>query len=210
MHATEFECRHQVFIRNVLIAAALATYLFDRDDVVWRFIRNYPANRELEHIAFSLAAALIGIGAVLCTVAAAFNHDGTDGAGGCGRNRRSRVARCFGDWVSAVGLASLVPLWGAVLLVAGESVRVIRLMWPKTGTDGLAAEVADAAPGAGGPHWGKAFRLQAAKWGIFATMIAFAITLIDRLADVLAISSIVLWALLNVRPLGRSPKATRR
>jgi len=49
LRATGFEFRHQMLLRQSILAAAFSTYLLDPDDVVWRFIRQYPSRRALEH-----------------------------------------------------------------------------------------------------------------------------------------------------------------
>ncbi|HLY39724.1 MAG TPA: hypothetical protein VKR52_00875 [Terracidiphilus sp.] len=198
MRPSRFELRHPALIRGLLIGAAVSTYLWDRDDVVWRFIRNSPANHELEHISFLAAAMLVGAGALLCTWADA--HDLADGDI---EARRTRLVQYGGEWIYAVGLASLVPLWGAALLVAGELARVLRLMG-----NGKACGSEQAAHPLrpDGLRWGRAFRRQAAKWGILVTMLAFAVTLVDRVADVLAAASVLVWALLNLQEgLRRTP-----
>jgi hypothetical protein len=60
MKATDFEWRHPTLIRHGLIAAAVATYLFDPDDVVWRLIKASPDRRALEHGFFFVGTILIG------------------------------------------------------------------------------------------------------------------------------------------------------
>ena len=96
MKATAFEIRHATWIRLALILCAFATYAVDPDDVVWRFIRDLPSRRPLEHVAFAIATLLIGAGAMLCTRAE--------------RIGESRGPRLLGEWLYAVGLASLAPL----------------------------------------------------------------------------------------------------
>jgi hypothetical protein len=49
-----------------------------------------------------------------------------------------------------------------------------------------------------------AFRRESSKWGLAFTMIAFTFTLKDRLAEVLASASVLLWFALNLRELRRS------
>jgi hypothetical protein len=45
------------------------------------------------------------------------------------------------------------------------------------------------------PQWGQAFRGEAFMWGFFITMVAFTITLRDRLAEILAGVTLALWFL---------------
>jgi hypothetical protein len=177
---------------------AWATYLFDREDVVWRFIHQYPNRRLLEHLAFGIAAVLIGVAAVLCTRAEAGDpaEEREPSAGSLDLNNLFPPGQLFGEWLYAIGLASLVPLWGSVLLVAGESVRVMRLGLVRKGHDARPEQPIQAS------RWGRALRRQTVKWGIFLTMIIFAVTLVDRFADYGIVASIFLWAGLNL-PLSR-------
>jgi hypothetical protein len=204
VQATEFESRHPVLIQQLIIGAAWATYLFDRDDVVWRFVRQYPQRRTLEHLFFLFATLLIGAGAALCTWARLLSP-ASEPPGWVSRAAIFgwlRYPQQLGDWLFAVGLASLLPLWGCVFLIAGESIRVIRLVRRyKLATNAnrpayapLAA-MQDVIPGA---QWGRAFRAQAIKWGIFLTMIVFSVTLADRQADILVAASVIVAALLNL------------
>jgi hypothetical protein len=107
-----FELRHAMLLRLCIYAAAFGVYFFDPDDVVWRFIRDFPSRRVLEHVAFLTATILIGMGAYLCTRGDAY--------------ARSRRAGLAGEWLY-VGLSALAPLWGCVALIAGESLRILRL-----------------------------------------------------------------------------------
>jgi hypothetical protein len=179
--ATDFERRHPTVIRHALIASAVATYFFDSDDVVWRFIKASPDRRVLEHGVFLIATILIGAGAALCTRA-----DLSDERG-----------RFVGEFLYAFGFASLLPLWGLVFLVAGEGIRILRLMGSMEGDRKPALLEGSEANGrvAG---WRRAFRQQAAKWGMFVSMIAFTITLTDRLVEILACASGAVWAILNL------------
>lgn len=184
--ATDFERRHPAIIRHALIASAVATYFFDRDDVVWRFIKASPDRRALEHGCFLIATILIGAGAALCTRADLSEERG----------------RFAGEFLYAAGFGSLVPLAGFVVLVCGELVRIVRLML-RNGAEARSEQIADlrlmaAQTGGERGNWGVAFRQQAAKWGIFLSMIAFAITLTDRLVEILACASGAVWAVLNL------------
>jgi hypothetical protein len=53
--------------------------------------------------------------------------------------------------------------------------------------------------------WGKAFRQETVKWGLFLTMVVFVITLKDRLAEVLAAASFPIGLLLNAPIFSRKP-----
>jgi hypothetical protein len=185
MRATGFESRHRTLLHLQIVALAFLTYLFDRDDVVWRYIKDNPASRLLEHAAFLVSTALIGVGAVLCTRARAGPERGGIG---------TQNSQPLGELIFAAGLAFLAPLSGAVLLIALESIRLYRLArFDDTGSQRPLT-----------PHpilgraWGSAIQQEAAKWGMFITMIVFTINLIDRVAEVLAGASVLVWAIVNL------------
>jgi len=108
----------------------------------------------------------------------------------------SRVARLL--LASAIGL--LLPLLGAVILLVGETILVLRLLLrdeeiiPGPSLHSAVVEV----------RWGVAFRAAASKWGLAVSMIAFAWTLQDRIAEVGAASSFGLWLALNIPAFFRS------
>jgi hypothetical protein len=212
MKATDFEWRHPTLIRHGLIAAAVATYLFDPDDVVWRLIKASPDRRALEHGFFFVGTILIGVGAVLCTTADAFyrrletarNNQWIPGKDDSERIRR----RSLGEFLYAVGFASLLPLAGFFLLVCGELVRIVRLV-RRENAETRPGQTSDARPAEVQPNWkaakwGVVIRQQAAKWGMFVSMIVFMITLKDRLVEILACSSGGVWAILNLPTLWRN------
>jgi hypothetical protein len=203
MKATNFEVNHPILIHQVIVATAFATYLADRDDVVWRFIRQFPNNRFLEHAIFLLATIFVGAGAALCTTANASpgnsTAETTKSSAFIGHSRSLRHAGYFGEWLFALGLASLAPFWGAILLVAGEGLRLLRLACrDRSEFQSAPLNPASDQRASPPPQWPRAFRLQAAKWGMFITMILFSIMLIDRLAETMAVASVIIWMLLNL------------
>lgn len=176
MKASRFEARHATLLHSLLIAIMVATYLFERNDVVWRFIKSSPSRTVLEHAFFLIATLLVGLGASLCTSARIQFRPGRFHAG---------------ELLYAIGLASLAPLSGAILFVAGESLRILRLALRER-------EQPRGWPSPEMPQRRGAFRREAAKWGLFLTMIVFSITLIDRVANILAAASVLTWAILNL------------
>lgn len=184
----------------VVVSAAFLTYLLDRDDVVWRFIKDHGAQtRPWEHCLFLIATVLIGIGAYLCTVAR--------GA----QRRRSfdpRNRHYLGQFAYAVGLASVLPLAGYVMLIAGEGFRLLRIFtWTKVGsaaqspTANASARSLEARMEAmqGRVGWFGAIQREALKWCVLISMVVFTITLRDRYADWLICASIVIAVLANWR-----------
>src|SRR5208283_4752806 len=162
MRPTNFEYRHQTLIHQLIVGAGFLTYLIDPDDIVWRFVRNSAAPR------------LIAIGAALCT-----------------QGRALHRPKFFGELLYAIGLGSLMPLPGFVILVAGESLRILRPM--RRPTD--AEETFDSG-------WGNSLPPRDVKWGILLTMIVFSITLKDRHAETLAVVSFLVGLLFNLPVFG--------
>src|SRR5271166_303439 len=113
MKATNFEYRHQTLVHQLIVGAALLTYLIDRDDVVWRFVRNSYTPRLWERSLFIVATILIAMGAGLSTWARAVSRPGP---------------QYLGELLYAIGLGSLMPLSGFIILIAGEALRILRLM----------------------------------------------------------------------------------
>jgi hypothetical protein len=101
--------------------------------------------------------------------------------------RTRRSAESMGDLLFAIGLSSLAPLEGAILLLTGESIRLLRRAGSREPEQEPSAS-----------SWPQAIREEAAKWGLLVTMIVFSITLKDSLAELLAGTSVVVWALLKL------------
>jgi hypothetical protein len=118
--ASRFELRHPVLIHQILLAASVLTYLADPEDVVWRYIKHASNARLLEHLCFATAAIALGAGACLCTWETAKQlTQGTDPGPG--------LVEGAGEILHAVGIGSLLPLAGFLVLVCGETIRVGRL-----------------------------------------------------------------------------------
>jgi hypothetical protein len=212
MKASDFESRHQTLVHQFVVAAGFLTYLLDRDDIVWRLVKSSTAPRELERTLFTIATLAIAAGAGICTWARACRE--TESTAGVGPNRYLWQPLFLGELFYAVGLASLAPLSGFIILVGGETLRVFRLIVRANDpAKGLKQQLHEPAL-AGRPletksngNWQKAFRKEAAKWGIFLTMIVFVVTLVDRLAEYLAAASFLFGLLLNPPTFRSSPGA---
>jgi len=221
--ATKFEYRHRMLLRALIIGAAFLTYLFDRDDIVWRFVKGSPAHRELERALFFVATLFVGAGAGICTWACAgFAREAeadTESQAGEGSYRYLSYSQHAGDLLFAIGLGSLAPLSGFIILVAGEAIRVFRLIGrpdafshaqkltpEETSVPWLRqSDRFDSRSTAAIPQWSRAFGQEAAKWGLFLTMVVFTITLRDRLAEVLAGASVLVSTVLALRHLSHWP-----
>lgn len=177
MKATNFEYRHQTLVHQLIVGAGFLTYLIDRDDIVWRSVRNSSAPRLWERALFIAATVLIAIGAALCTWARAVHRPTS-----------------LGELLYAIGLGALMPLPGFIIVVFGEAFRLLR----------LARHDNDQPPLGSAPQrqtesaWGQAIRRETIKWGILITMIVFVITLKDRHAEILAAASFLAGLLFNL------------
>jgi hypothetical protein len=194
LKATDYEYNHPILIRLLIVGAAFLTYLIDRDDIVWRFIKNHGAQtRTWEHWLFLAATLLIGMGAYVCTAArlgVMYVRGPSSGRQLLASSSQSR--RNWGEFVYAVGLASLAPLSGYCLLVLGEAFRLLRLSLRNNDAPQLKRIER---------NWPRAVRSETAKWGIFITMIVFTVTLKDRYAETLICTNVVAWGLFNWRRL---------
>ncbi len=191
LKATEFEFRLQTLLHLLVVGAAFLTYLFDPVDIVWAVVEHRPDARSLERLCFAFATALIGAGALLRTAAVASEQTKReDSVGG----RRIRPLGHLGSVLFSAGIASLAPLPGAVILLAGESVLALRLILRERSL-GRDRDFSTASP----TSWLKAVREESAKWGIFVTMVVFTSLLIDRVAESMAIASLMIWVALNYR-----------
>ncbi|MGO9323243.1 MAG: hypothetical protein ACLP07_01665 [Terracidiphilus sp.] len=191
MKATEFEFRHQTLLHLIVVGAAFSTYLVDPVDIVWAVVGHRPNARFLERLCFALATALIGAGALLCTAAVESEpvkiQNGEQGSG-------IRPSGHIGSVLFSAGVASLAPFPGAVILLLGEFVLALRLILLERSW-GREQDPSAASP----TSWLGAIREESAKWGIFVTMVVFTWLLIDRVAEYLAIASLLMWAALNCK-----------
>ena len=154
MKGTEFEYRHQALVRMAIVVAAFGMYLFDPGVIVWKFLKDSSAPRPLERAAFLLAAILIGIGAAICTTVAV-------------ASKRALRVEGIGKVLFAIGLASLAPPSGFSILIGCEVIRVARLAMRESESGGQSSDPSSSL--------GDPFRQQAAKWGLFFTMLIFAV-----------------------------------
>jgi len=213
MKATKFELRYRTLVHQSIVFAALLTYLADPDDVVWRFVRHTATPQLLERYVFVAATLFIGVGAWICTWARVHCNRETS-SGGPQLSIYLFRSREFGDFCYAVGLASLFPLWGFVMLVAGEAVRSFRLFRAEDGSGPNSQ--ADRTPVRPrleshntkefGSAWRNGFRQEAVKWGLLFSMIVFVFTLKDRIVEVLIGVSFLVGVLFNAPIFQRSQR----
>jgi hypothetical protein len=128
MNASNLELRHRKLLHQLLVAAAFVTYLYDPDDIVWRFVKNSSASHQWERALFLAASIAIFAGAVLCTWSRA--HRKAESNSSIAPGSQVDGTQALGEILYAVGLASLFPLSGFLILVIGETLRVVRLVSP--------------------------------------------------------------------------------
>jgi protein-S-isoprenylcysteine O-methyltransferase Ste14 len=211
VRATDFEYRHQTLIHLLIVAISFLTYLIDRDDIVWALVRGQPHAKLLERLLFAVATLFIGAATVVRTWARAYPWSPAPGylypVRRDGPYRHLRNPQQLGNLLFAIGLGSLAPFWGFVFLVAGEAILFFRLTQREReakNVEGVRPDTPVAPPPQllhrpllELPMWGKAFRQESAKWGLFLTMIVFTLLLRDGVAEVLAAASVIVWVVLN-------------
>jgi len=180
MKATQFEVRRQKLLHLLVVGLAVGSYLVSRDDVVWAAVRHHSNAAFLERLAFAVGTLEILSCAVLQTRAEALG----------GLRKPLLLSRL----TFALGLGLLVPLVGTLVLLVGESLLVIRLAVRYR-------EEATTWTSGAKPDWGEAFRRAASKWGLFLSMAVFTVTLQDRIAEIGAAASVLIWMALNRRRL---------
>lgn len=210
LRATDFEYRRQTLVHQLIVGAAFATYLVDREDIVWRFVKDTAAPHLLERSIFILATVFVAVGTGLCTRTRAYRNVHVTRSDY--PHSVVHYSQDLGDLSYAIGLGSLAPVPGFLILVGCEAFRVLRLArridgHPQNWQEHRLPALPESLPGDSeqrSPEWKNAFRREAAKWGILATMTVFVITLQDRHAEVLALASFLVGVLLNAPTLYRT------
>ncbi len=178
MKATDYEVRHQTRLHLLVVGAAFVTYAFQRDDVVWAAVKGHADSASLERVVFGLGTVLIFVSAASQTWA----------------HVHIQYPLYLARFAFALGIGLLAPVSGAVILLSGEGFLTLRL---------LARERVETCP----VPLAEALRRESSKWGLAFTMIVFTLTLRDRLAEMLAAASLLLWVALNVPDFVRSRKS---
>ena len=176
MKATQFEYRHQTLLHLLLVGLSLSTYWLNPDDVVWAAVRGHSDRALLERLVFGAGAFMLLGSALLETWGNAY---------------QARYPKRWARILLVLAVGQLLPLSGFVILFAGELLLMVRLVLRDRSAAAPPARLsADA--------WGPAFRAAASKWGLAISMIVFAWTLQDRIAEIGAAFSFVIWLILNV------------
>jgi hypothetical protein len=180
MKATEFEYRHQTLIHLLVVGLAVATYLLYRDDVVWAAVRHHANSSLLERLVFGVGAVELFGSAVVETWAEAYG--------------RLRMPLLLSRLLLALALGLLLPLAGTVILLAGEALLVCRLFARYREVPRVALAQTD-------PGWAVGFRRALSKWGLALSMLVFTVTLQDRIGELGAAASVLVWLAANFRRL---------
>jgi hypothetical protein len=172
--------RMSLIVRAALLLVGLSTYLISPDDVVWRFIKTVPHARVWEHALFGIAAAILGF-ALLLKVRAAAHPENQESHG------PSRTTAIVANLLQAIGIGSLLPLPGFLLLVLGEGAlsllpygRHSPAEDPRADRDSRLARRSSQAL-----RWGNALATHLGLCLAFISMSIFSVVLIDRVADAL-------------------------
>ena len=185
-----------LIVRAALLLVGLSTYLISPDDVVWRFIRSAPHARALEHALFGIATVILGF-ALLLKVKASAHPKNRDSHG------PSHITAAIASILRAIGIGSLLPFSGFLLLVLGDVVASLLLYGRHSTAEDPRSEGEDSRRACG--------RLQAFRWrdalathsGLccaFLSMAVFSVVLIDRVADVLFAMTALVSVAGNSRP----------
>lgn len=116
MKATPFEYRYQTLLHLLVVGLAAFTYVFDRVDLVWAFVRTHSNSATLERVAFGGGALMLLGAAMLETWAVARAH-------------ADRVLRLLARILLVLCVGLLLPLTGVVVLLAGEAILIVRLFF---------------------------------------------------------------------------------
>lgn len=218
MIATAFEFRRRSLLNLIHFWLAFQLYSFDHRNVVSALTRGSSHREIVMRIVFAFGAVLLGCAAAIRTWAAAYLrsdvvHDPnlhTERLVGDGPYRHVRNPLYLGTFLFSLGIGLLASRSGFLLLAVGAAIRILRLIGREEAelekrqgesfrefcqrVPRLLPSFRPRIPSAGmRPQWGQAFRGEAFMWGFFVTMIALALTLRPRVADVLGGATLVLW-----------------
>lgn len=199
MKAGRFEYKYRAVLHFGLLGASVLTYLIDRDDVVWRFVKEQPDSAMLERLFFALGTALI-FGSAAIETRAWLRWRPALISGRPQRGHLVAPLHCEQPFYVArlllsYAVALLLPLSGALLFVVGETLLVLRLLGSEARISPPAAQQPSRA---GNSPAQAAFRNAASKWGLALTMVVFTWTMRDRIAEVGAALSFLVWLVLNL------------
>lgn len=222
-NASEFESRHHGSLRIFVFLVAVFAYQVDRDDIVWSILHwHSPRAAALARVIFGFAPLLAGLAATLGTWAHAFPEAAYKQSAASGQMvasgpyRYVRHPMLLAEMIFALALGFFLTQLGAAIALIGMAILNVRLMAREEATlesqlgssyRALSALVPQFLPSlkpriasaTDNGQWLGAFRIEAAHWGYFLMMIAFAITLRDSIGWTLAGAAFVFGFFLNIR-----------
>ena len=162
---------------------------------MWRFIRTTPHARVWEHALFGIAAAILGF-ALLLKVKAGAHPENQDS------HCPSRTTATVASLLQAIGIGSLLPLPGFLLLVLGDGTLSLLLYGrhstaedPRSDRDSRLARRPSQ-----GFRWRNALAPHIGLCFAFLSMAIFSVVLIDRVADALFAMTALVSIAVNSRP----------
>jgi protein-S-isoprenylcysteine O-methyltransferase Ste14 len=215
MRGTEFEFRHRFWFIVLIFLVAFGVYAFEPMNAVEWLLRlpensgtgAFPAAEEARLI-FALGAALVGVAAWMRTWGTAYLNTEVvrdrkahgERLVADGPYRYVRNPLYFGNMLLALGLCFMASPIGAVVLVAGMAVFVLRLVGyeevllvEKQGhvyqkflerVPRLWPALRPRLPAGGAqPRWGQAWLGEGWMWAIFLGAVVFAVTLNPKLFE---------------------------
>jgi protein-S-isoprenylcysteine O-methyltransferase Ste14 len=219
MRITDFEFRHRSLLNLLHFWVTFQVYVIDHTNIVWAVIPwNTPHGRNLARFVFAFGALMMSLAAGVRTWAAAYLrsevvHDPnlhSESLVADGPYRYVRNPLYLGTFLFSLGLGLLASRLGFLILVIGAAVRLLRLIrreetelekqqgecfreycrrvpkwWPSLRPRVPASRLE--------PRWPQAFRGEAAMWGFFVTMIAFAVTLRNNVVWTLSGLTLIVW-----------------
>jgi protein-S-isoprenylcysteine O-methyltransferase Ste14 len=222
--ATEFEYRHRFLILALIYLSTYAFYNVDHTNVVWALGHWDPAHPiALDRQVFSFAALVAGMGVALWTWARAYSPI-ENGAGSQdspevlitdGPYRYVRNPVYLGSLLLAIGFGFFQSRLGFPLLIALHVIFLYRLIDFEEAKlrerygDAFLAYCRDvprllpalrplASAGTREPRWRHAITREAYLWGYVVTLIAFVVTLDDRVGYRFTEAAICVWLLQKV------------
>ena len=184
-----------LIVRAALLLVGLSTYLISPDDVVWRFIRSAPHARALEHALFGIATVILGF-ALLLKVKASAHPKNRDSHG------PSHITAAIASILQAIGIGSLLPFSGFLLLVLGDVAVSLLLDDRHSTAEDLGAErnSRQARKPSQISRWRHALATHIGLCFAFLSMVIFSVVLVDRVADVLFAMTALVSVAANSRP----------
>ena len=210
MRATDFEVRNETLLHLLVVGLAFLTYAFQPDDIVWALVKRHSDPALLERIVFSAGTLMIFASAAFQTWTRAYWQPDSKALMAPGWNKQQDGFHLLylGRIIFALGIGLLAPAFGTAILLVGEGILILRLHnrdRGDTAASNLDPHLASVLFSKDSPrNWTEALRRESSKWGLAFTMVVFTFTLKDRLAEILAGISFLLWIALNVPDFIRS------